>query len=218
MVNILVFGDSVTHGAWDPEGGWVQRLRKFLDQKTVTRPEFWNEDFFQVYNLGVSTVKGENSGRLLKRLDAELRARSEHDETNIVILSIGKNDSCFIGETSNFSVPLEQFRENILRIIDIALTYTSALIFVSTAPIDESKTNPVKWEINLHYKNEYLIKFNEAAQSVCNEKGLLFIDIYSPLSKLDYKSLLADGLHPNSKGHELIFQEVIKSLEKNKLI
>jgi len=28
MVNILVFGDSITYGAWDEEGGWVQRLRK----------------------------------------------------------------------------------------------------------------------------------------------------------------------------------------------
>lgn len=35
MVQILFFGPSTTYGAWDSEGGYVQRLRKYLDKKVI---------------------------------------------------------------------------------------------------------------------------------------------------------------------------------------
>ena len=41
MGRILIFGDSITYGAWDKEGGWVQRLRKFLDERNLTDPNFY---------------------------------------------------------------------------------------------------------------------------------------------------------------------------------
>lgn len=31
-MRVLVFGDSITQGFWDTEGGWVERLRKYYDQ------------------------------------------------------------------------------------------------------------------------------------------------------------------------------------------
>ena len=41
MTCLLVFGDSITYGAWDLEGGWVQRLRSFIDKKNLTDPNFY---------------------------------------------------------------------------------------------------------------------------------------------------------------------------------
>lgn len=33
-IDILIFGDSITYGAWDSEkGGWVNRLRLTLENK-----------------------------------------------------------------------------------------------------------------------------------------------------------------------------------------
>ena len=32
MDKILIFGDSICYGKWDKEGGWVTRLRKYIDQ------------------------------------------------------------------------------------------------------------------------------------------------------------------------------------------
>lgn len=31
MAKILVFGDSIAYGKWDSDGGWVARLRKYVD-------------------------------------------------------------------------------------------------------------------------------------------------------------------------------------------
>ena len=77
MPNILVFGDSITYGAWDKDGGWVQRLRKFLDENY--------EDFF-VCNLGVS---GNNSDDLLKRFEFETEQRIKEEKKTIFIFAIG---------------------------------------------------------------------------------------------------------------------------------
>jgi lysophospholipase L1-like esterase len=35
MVSILCFGDSITQGFVDLEGGWTQRLRRRLDQEAT---------------------------------------------------------------------------------------------------------------------------------------------------------------------------------------
>ena len=42
-MHIIVFGDSITQGYWDPHGGWVQRLRNFLDRKTIKKKNYAEE-------------------------------------------------------------------------------------------------------------------------------------------------------------------------------
>ena len=58
-MEIIVFGDSIAYGAWDKEGGWVQRLRKILDVKTLSNPD----QFYLVYNL---SIDGADTELLLK--------------------------------------------------------------------------------------------------------------------------------------------------------
>ncbi|MDD2822618.1 MAG: hypothetical protein PHQ59_00920 [Candidatus Daviesbacteria bacterium] len=59
MANILVFGDSVAYGAWDPKGGWVRRLREVIEEpiyKTAIYTKHYKltGDASLVYNLGVT--------------------------------------------------------------------------------------------------------------------------------------------------------------------
>lgn len=217
MATICVFGDSISYGAWDKEGGWVQRLRKFLDEKTLSIPDFWNTDFTQIYNVGISSASGENSNNLLKRFEFEAKQRLDEYET-IFIFAIGKNDSCFIKNKNTFITSLKIFEKNIQDLIKLAKKYSSKIIFVGTAMVDESKTAPISWDKNMYYKNEYLKQYNEIIKSVCEENKVYFIEIFEKWKKLNYKSLLEDGLHPNSKGHKKIFEAVKEFLIKNKLL
>ena len=84
MTNILVFGASITWGAWDREGGWVQRLRNFVDEKNISNPDYDR----MIYNLGIS---GDTTENLLSRLENEVKTRLSEEET-IIIFSIGTND------------------------------------------------------------------------------------------------------------------------------
>jgi len=203
MKIILIFGDSITYGAWDKEGGWVARLRKFINKKSSE---------YLIYNLGIS---GDTAENLLKRFESETEQRVEGEE-DIFIFAIGLNDSQFIHSKKNTRFSLQEFKNNIQKIISLAKKSSPKIIFLGLTPVDEKKTVP--WSEDKSYKNEYIQKFNEIIKTICNENNAYFIEIFERLIKINYKKLLDDGAHPNSKGHEKIFKSVKDSLIKNKII
>ena len=105
MAKILIFGDSIAHGAWDTEkGGWVQRIKSFLDEETLSESE--NEH--TIYNLGVS---GNNTEDLLERFEFETKQRlKEDDEELMFIFAIGVNDSQFIHSKNALRFSPEEYR------------------------------------------------------------------------------------------------------------
>jgi len=211
MTRILIFGDSITYGAWDKEGGWVQRLRKFLDEKNLADYDF----YCLVYNIGVS---GDTINDLLERFEFETKQRSKEIDETIIIFAIGLNDSQFVHSENKNRIPLENFKENIQKLIKSAKKFSSKIIFVGLSPVDETKTTPIPWDTNKSYKNENIQKYNEIIKSVCEENKILFIEIFEDWMKLNYENLLEDGLHPNSEGHKKIFESVKEFLIKNKII
>ncbi len=209
MVQILIFGDSVTYGAWDTEGGWVQRLRRYLDERTLSQPEFWNTDFPQIHNLGVSSNTSTN---VLKRFKSETKARLlEGDEKIIFIFDIGTNDSCYLKKENRFVTPQFQFKHNIERLIKGTRKYSDSIFFIGAATVDESRTTPIPWDTNIYYTNGMIEAYNLRVKTVCERLGVRYIDIFEQFSRLNYKELLADGLHPNSAGHEMIFEAIIRA-------
>ncbi len=211
MVQILVFGDSIAYGIWDKKGGWVQRLREFLDEKTLSDSELKHI----IYNLAVSGATTED---LLERFKFEMKQRIGEEET-ISIFAIGINDSQFLHNKRRFRILPEESRENLQRLIDLAKKFSSKIVFVGITPVDESKTTSIPWNTNKSYKNDYIKKYNEIIKSVCEKNKVCFIEIFGDWITLDYKNLLKDGLHPNSDGHKKIF-ETVKSffLIKSKII
>ncbi len=162
-MRILVFGASTTYGAWDREGGWVQRLRKLLDEKTLA-----DEGYFLIYNLGVS---GDDTEDLLKRFKSETKPRLKEQEETAFIFEIGINDSQFVHSQNNLRVPPEKFKNNIQTLIDTAKRFSPKIIFVGLAPVDESKTTPIPWHTDASYKNEYIQKYDEIIKKACEKKS-----------------------------------------------
>ena len=211
MTRILVFGDSITYGNWDREGGWVQRLRKFLDKRNLTDPDF----YCLIYNLGIS---GNDTENLLKRFEFETEQRLKEGEETIFIFAIGINDTQFLHSENSLKVGPKKFKENIQKLIELARKISSKIIFIGLTPVDESKTTPIPWNTDKSYKNEYIEEYDEIIKSVCEKNKILFIDVFKMFKKLNYRNLLEDGLHPNSEGHEKIFEVVKNFLIKNKII
>jgi len=211
MSQILVFGDSVAYGSLDRKGGWAYRLRKKIDKKVI---DSGMRFYCVIYNL---SIDGDNTKGLLKRFEREVKIRLLEDET-IILFAIGGNDSCFIKNKNNFITPAAEFKKNIIKLIDLAKKYSKKIIFIGDNPINERKTSPVFWDENMYYKNEHLERYNKIVKSVCKENKVGFIEIFEEFMKTDYKKLLEDGLHPNSKGHEKIFKIVKACLLKNNLL
>jgi len=209
MSQILIFGDSITYGAWDMESGWAARLRKYVDQKNMSDPNY----YYLVYNLGVS---GNSSADILKRFEFEARQRIKEEGETIIIFALGTNDAqLFAGK---FRTELEEFKANLRQLKELANKFTQKIIFIGEFPVDETKTCPVPWHEEKFYKNENTFKNNEIIKEFCQQNKLLFVDIYAKFINTDYKKLLEDGLHPNSKGHEKMFEIIKDDLTKNKII
>lgn len=206
---ILVFGASLVWGAWDREGGWVQRLKRFIDEKNLSQKEYCF-----VYNLGIS---GQSTREIISRMESETRQRIKEGRGVIIILSVGVNDSYYFNEKKSHNVPHEEFGENLAKLSGIASKFTSKVMFLGPTPVDE-RVDPVPWRPEISYKLEYIKRYNEVVKEFCKHNNLHFIEILSEFMKSDYKKLLEDGGHPNSEGHKLIFETVKNYLIKNDVI
>jgi acyl-CoA thioesterase-1 len=211
MARILVFGDSITYGREDYEyGGWVQRLRKFLNKKILSK-----QKYCFVYNFGVNadTTKG-----LLERFEFEIKfrlKRLKEQEDIVIIFAIGVNDACHLSDKNDLDVSPKEFRKNIQKLIKLSQKFSTKVIFVGLSCVDEAKTTP--YTVNKFYKNEYIKKYNQIIKSICQKNEVYFIEIFENWIKIDYKKLLEDGLHPNTQGHKQLFETIKNFLIQNKI-
>ena len=199
MPNICVFGDSVAFGASDEiSGGWVNRLKVFcLNHMEDTT----------IYNLGIC---GDTTEDVLKRIDIEAEAR----EPQIIIFAIGINDSSHITTKEHPYVDENLFLENLSILFTKASKFTKSVIFIGLTPLDQSRTMPIPWDTTRYYDENNVKKYNTLLISFCDKHKLPFINVRDTLSIKD----LSDGLHPNSKGHEKIFEKVKEFLLKHNLL
>jgi len=209
--HILVFGTSITYGAWDSEGGWVARLRKFLDKKTISSNY---KNYGLIYNLGVDGDKTED---VLKRFEPETKARLEPGNETIVIFHVGINDIIFNDKLNSTEVSPEQFGKNLKLLLDKAKIYSKKIILVSYMPVDK-RVDPIPWSPGRSYKNEFLGEFDKIMASVSKNEGAHFIEVFKKFIDSDYSSLLADGVHMNDKGHKKLYELVRDYLLREKII
>jgi lysophospholipase L1-like esterase len=206
MSRILVFGDSIAWGMWDTEGGWAQRLRRFLDLENIFDPDL----YYAVYNLGIS---GDITKGVLKRIESETKQRTNEKDEIIYIFAIGMNDTQFLSSKNSIRVKPAEFKENITKIIKIAKKYSKKIMFVGLTSVDEARTKPMQDNKEVSFRNEHIKQYDKIIKNVCNENKVLFME--APVMD---KYTLEDGLHPNDRGHEMIFESVKNFLTKNKLV
>lgn len=202
-MRILFFGDSITQGFWDTAGGWVDRIRKDYDRRQIEDLEGHDEP--TVFNLGVSANKSVD---VLKRMRNEIEARRYPGEKFTLVFSVGVNDTYEKEGKTNTS--LEEFTGNIKAIIKLAREFSTKILFVGLTGVDEARTCPVFWDTNF-WTNAKISSFDKVLEQVVAAEGISFVPVFELFK--DKPELLADGLHPNDKGHELIANTVKPQLE-----
>jgi acyl-CoA thioesterase I len=203
---ILIFGDSIAWGAWDEKGGWANRIKKFVDKKLIIDPAYDSS----VYILGIS---GDTTDDLLKRFKNEVTARIDKDNPMCIVFAIGINDPQLNNQTHTNKVHPDKFRKNLIELINKARKYGNHLAFVGLCPVIEEKANSRPGKTHKSYLLHEAEEYNEILKQVSKQNHVDFIDIYDEFLKSDLNELLPDGLHPNSRGHELIYGIVLKYLK-----
>jgi lysophospholipase L1-like esterase len=195
---IVAIGASSCEGKVDAlHGGFVGRLRAWHESLS---------DHHSVYNLGIS---GDTTEKVLKRLPLEVPPR----RPNLIIVQCGINDFIHVGsKNSPIRFSIQQIQTNISSILTVAKEFADVL-FVSVFPIDETKTCPCSWK-DIYYLERDAKQCAKISQEIAMSMKVPYVDVYNTFIQEDYKKYLhVDGLHPNSLGHEAIFQMV-----KSKLI
>ncbi len=77
--------------------------------------------------------------------------------------------------------------------------------------------NPIPWVEGCAYKNEYVKEYEQIMWSVASLNHVHFIPLFDQFLK-GSKKLLKDGVHPNNKGHQAIYEIVMGYLRKNNII
>ncbi len=207
MYGISIFGASITFGRGDGlNRGWCGRLKKYFETK----------DYYNcLYNLGIS---GNTSTDLLERFNTEAKARVKFirdRDRQVIIFSIGINDSRLLGDKKIPQIEITVFNKNIQTLIDKAKTYTNEILFIGLTPVDESIT--LNYE-NTTFTNKRIELFNDSIKKICKNNNIPFFDMFKKFSKLNYLKLLDDGLHPNSEGYEKMYELIKKFLIQENII
>ena len=201
MKKILIFGDSISWGAFDyDKGGWAERLKiKYLGT-------YSNGKGIGVYNLSISS---NNTTGVLETIENDIIKFNKILPADYIFLfSIGSNDPAYIDMKDNVVVPIDLYKNNLEKIVEISKKYSKEIIFTGLMIVDENKTKP--WSENEYWENKGIKKYNDEIENICKKHELDFIPLWNVITKED----LLDGLHPNTKGHKKIYNQVERHLSK----
>jgi lysophospholipase L1-like esterase len=193
---ICAFGDSILWGRGLPlRTGWVNLLRNYAEIKSKFT--------VNLYDLGID---GDTSEDVIRRFDAEAAAR----KPDTIIIAIGVNDSGYRKTKAHPLVLRDIFERNLNALIGKARRFTKDIIFVGIAKGSDRETVPLKASTTGKCYDKKNVKiYNEMIKKVCTKEKILFIGVLDKLIDSDFY----DGLHPNTVGHEKIFEEVKKKLK-----
>ena len=202
MRGVLVFGDSIVWGRGEnPSYSWVGRLKNDFEKQN-----FYNT----VYNLG---IPGETSNSLQQRFLVELKSRVVKKRTEddfLIIIAVGMNDSRFLDE-NNCEVEIEEFEKYIRSLISISKQYTNNIAVLEITPVDEKKTTPYE---SHHYTNERICLFNNIICKAAKEEDVHLISVFEEFKAKNLNELLVDGIHPNTKGYDILYSIIKIGLNK----
>lgn len=121
---------------------------------------------------------------------------------NFAFLQLGTNDRISV---SNTPKGVQGFQRNLTPLVDQILLY-SDLIIMCAPPVTNSA--PPTYSFDMQQARGKLIEEAE-------RRAVDFVDNYSAYIGLSLSDYLADGVHPNEKGHAIIKRNIIGAIEQS---
>lgn len=183
----LFYGDSITHGALHTSG-WRDYVQHFEERLR------W--ELGRKMDVVIRTaISGNRTTHLLETFDWRVR----RFEPDIVFIMVGINDS------NNQVVPPENFRANMITLIEQCRQMGSIVVLQTPNPILPN-TRP-EFEANLPI---YIKTIREVAQ--LKEVVLIDHEKYWQGNDESFYYWMSDGAHPNEYGHRVFAQLLFKEL------
>ncbi|KAI1164258.1 SGNH hydrolase [Nemania serpens] len=223
---IVLFGDSLFQGCSSTDDGFsFQGALQHLCMRAL-----------DVVNRGLSGYNTKNALELLPQIFLPPSPTNPRIEYLLVLL--GANDACLPVPTSSQGVPVDQFKENLFKIIthEHIKAHNPKILLVTPPPLDEIQSSLIDLE---HGHKESVRKasvsaqYSEVVRQVAAEvPGVVLVDLQKALMEKaisltpDYdpsgpplgypeggkrgalEQLLPDGLHISGEGYRVLFDIV----------
>ena len=160
-------------------------------------------EWAQVWRMG--EIQGGNTRNVLEHLDEWVIQQAP----DIVYINAGLHDMARDpGPGPQRRVPLDEYRENLRKIISTIQKKTSACITLAlTTPVDLDRQHAVNYGVNR--TNEDVLQYNRAAREVAATFGVAINDLYQVVVDNGVAQMLReDGVHFTASGSEILGKAV----------
>jgi lysophospholipase L1-like esterase len=211
MSQIFLFGASSVYGIGGEDGGWGDLTKRALHAQMFG--DGGAGESHELYNFG---KPGATTEFVLNNFEAQLQQYAR-TKNLIAVVSVGTNNARAQDSPNNYVSTLADY-ETAMRKLLVALTSKIPhVICVGYRPVDESKTTPKSDPITggtAYFMNNRIQEFNKSFSAISKETGATFIGLDVPPETWIAEYVYKDGLHPNKRGHQLIFEKVWPEIEK----
>ncbi len=160
-------------------------------------PTFFTDNNW--YNRGIS---GNTTADMLARFNYDL----EQLAPKVMVFCGGTND---IAQNDGVFVSNEEILENIKTMVTRAEAVGTTVILCSLLP-----ANAYYWSTAIENPSQEIIKVNELIKAYANEKGITYVDYWTPLHDETNglpEKYTSDGVHPNKECYT-IMQNILKPI------
>jgi lysophospholipase L1-like esterase len=103
----------------------------------------------------------------------------------------------------------EEIIKNLTSLIDLSLGMTPNVSFIGVLPVNEALLNPIPWTPDKAYVNTSIKRIEDIIGAICASYKLPFYPLFQRWIEMkDYTDFFIDGIHPNSKGHALLAEQL----------
>lgn len=204
-MNIICFGDSITHAsAFAESNRWPTILQSKLNS--------WRPDFYKVFNRGFN---GDTTIAGFERFQEEIIPLLP----GILIIEFGINDCNHREWTTMPRVGLEEYKSKLLEFHKICREHKSQVVFIVNHPLFNS---PIPQGNGKDFY-ENLKPYNQAIREIAKKVASPIIDFPAIIKdqKINPNNFLdEDGIHLTTNGNhiyaQIVFDRLKKILEQNK--
>lgn len=198
---------------------------KVVEEKVLTETKiivddnyvFLGDSIFKGYDLekyypNMNVVNSGVSGNKTEDILENIKDRLYIYNPSKVFLMIGTNDIKDGILPEDIALNIEKIVSEIKRNRPYANVYVQSIY-----PINNTDDEKINHKVVANRENECIQKINNMVKTMCEEKGITYIDLYSKLvdseGNLDVKYTV-EGLHITDEGYKVITNELMKYINE----
>jgi lysophospholipase L1-like esterase len=206
MKTILIEGASTAYGSGDPEnGGWASRLHSNAIKHSIESPA----DPIMVANFSYP-------GQTIRRMNAYLEQdinRMRAASKLAVVASVGLNEARIMPGCTEPILNIDDFDKELRTYLETTEQTGVTPVLMGPQRIDDTRTQPTTYGSII--KQDMVEEYGRQVATVAAEADIPYIDVNAlqkpyPVDKV----IAADGLHPTTFGHEIIYQATEETLRR----